>query len=80
MNPWLALNDSIVTLTPPTHFTVDTRRLLSGRAYVSRRNGSLPNDPPADLNRLPRHCARCAIRLHRSLWPAVKWPRLWPWR
>ena len=49
MNTWLNFNDSIITLTAPAHITSETRRLLSGRAYVSRRNGSLPTDPPADV-------------------------------
>ncbi len=49
MNTWLNFNDSIVSLASPTHVTPDVRRLLAGRAYVSRRNGTVPADPPANL-------------------------------
>ena len=43
MSTWLALNDSDRLADPASEFTADTRRLLSGRAYLSRRNGTLPD-------------------------------------
>ena len=52
MSTWLNLNDSIVSLAAPAKFTTDTRRLLAGRAYLSRRNGTVPNDPPTDLKQI----------------------------
>lgn len=61
MTPWLTLNDSIITLTPPTTVTSDVRRLLAGRAFVTRRNGHVPSQPPADL-----HLITSAVRTLRD--------------
>ena len=52
MTPWLNLNDSFITLTQPSTATPDMRRLLAGRAYLARRNGHVPSDPPADLKHI----------------------------
>ncbi len=52
MTPWLPINDSIITLTAPVNAASDLRRLLAGRAFVTRRNGHVPSQPPADLHRI----------------------------